>query len=313
VSPRLTALAACLACALPHAAAAGAATPYVLGPGDQIVIHAIDAEEIAEKPFTVDSSGLINFPLAGRLQASGLTITQFETALTERLKQYIRDPQLAVTVTEYRSQPVSVIGAVNTPGVQQLRGRRTLIEVLSAAGGLRPDAGARVSIQRDLSQGPLPLPDAKTDGTGRFSVAEINLRGVMDNAHPEQNIAVRADDVISVPRADLIYVVGEVRKAGGFPLSERQHISVLQALALAEGALPTAAVSSARILRGNGDGIDRQEIPVNVSRILTGKTPDVPLQADDILFIPNSMPKKAAIRGIEAAIQLGTGIIIWRH
>ena len=313
MSPRLTALAACLACALPHAAAAGAATPYVLGPGDQIVIHAIDAEEIAEKPFTVDSSGLINFPLAGRLQASGLTITQFETALTERLKQYIRDPQLAVTVTEYRSQPVSVIGAVNTPGVQQLRGRRTLIEVLSAAGGLRPDAGARVSIQRDLSQGPLPLPDAKTDGTGRFSVAEINLRGVMDNAHPEQNIAVRADDVISVPRADLIYVVGEVRKAGGFPLSERQHISVLQALALAEGALPTAAVSSARILRGNGDGIDRQEIPVNVSRILTGKTPDVPLQADDILFIPNSMPKKAAIRGIEAAIQLGTGIIIWRH
>jgi len=311
---RLALLAAfCLASVAAGAGASVETTPYILGPGDQIVIHAIDAEEIAEKPFTIDSSGLINLPLAGRLQASGLTVPQFEAELTDRLKEYIREPRLAVTVTDYHSQPVSVIGAVNTPGVQQLRGRKTLIEVLSAAGGLRADAGSRVSIQRDVTRGAIPLPDAKTDATGHYMVADVNLRSVMDNTHPEQNITVRADDVISVPRADLVYVVGEVKRAGGFPLSERQHISVLQALALAEGALPTAAVANARILRGNGDGADRQEIPVNLNRILTGKTPDVPLQADDILFVPNSMPKKAAIRGIEAAIQLGTGIVIWRH
>lgn len=308
LAPALTLL--CLLALTGTRASAAASAPYILGAGDQITIRAIDAEEISDKPFTIDSSGSVNLPLVGRLQASGLTVEQFETALTARLHEYIWNPHPTVTVTDFHSQPVSVIGAVNTPGVVQLHGEKTLIEMLSLAGGLRTDAGSRVTIQRESERPPILLPGAKLDATGRYMVAEVNLRSIMDNTHPEENIAIQPHDVISVPRADMVFVVGEVHKSGGFTLNERSTISVLQALSLAEGILPTAAPASARILRGAGDG--RQEIPVDVRRILTGKNADLALRADDILFIPTSMPKKAAIRGLEAAIQMGTGLAIWR-
>ena len=288
-------------------------TPYVLGPDDQIVIHAVGAEEISEKPFLIDSSGTVMLPMIGQVKAAGLTVVELEAALTGRLKEFFWNPQVSVTISEYHSQPVSVIGALNTPGVQQLRGRKTLIEVLSMAGGLRPDAGSRVTIQRLLTNGSIPLPAAKPDPTGKFSVAEVNLRSVMDNTHPEENILIKPNDVISVPRADLIYVVGDVRKSGGFPLNEHETISVLQALSLSEGMNSTAAPSTARILRQQKSVEGRTEIPVDLKQILTGKTPDLALQAGDILFIPSSTGKKAAVRALEAAIQLGTGLVIWRR
>src|SRR5229473_4210863 len=118
------------------AADAGELTPYVLGPDDEIMIRAMDAEEISEKPFTIDSSGLLNLPMLGRVQAAGLTVVQLESVLVTRLKQFVWEAQVAVTVTQYLSKPVSVIGAVNAPGVQQLRTRKTLVDVLSLAGGL---------------------------------------------------------------------------------------------------------------------------------------------------------------------------------
>src|SRR5579884_2386333 len=300
-----------VACAVAYAGI-DAPPPYVLGPGDQITIQAIDAEELAGKPFTIDASGVVTLPLLGRVPASGRTVLQFENDLTERLRDYFVNPSPSVSVTEYHSQPVSVSGALNTPGIQQLRGQKTLIEILSMAGGLRPDAGSQVTIQREVSRGPIPLPGAKLDGTGRFFVGEVNLREVIDNSHPERNIVLQPNDIVSVPRADLVYVVGEVKKAGGFPLNERQSISVLQALSLAEGPLPDAAPSAGRILRGSGRKAEREEIAIDVKKILSGKTPDVLLRPDDILFIPSSTGKKVAMRGVEAAIQLGTGLLIWK-
>jgi polysaccharide export outer membrane protein len=109
---------------------------YVLGPEDQIAIRALDAEEISDKPLRIDLSGYIRLPMAGRLGASGLTIEQLEAQLVERLKTFIRESEVPVSITEFRSQPVSVIGAVKNPGVHQLQGRKTLIEILSLAGGL---------------------------------------------------------------------------------------------------------------------------------------------------------------------------------
>src|SRR5260370_15449747 len=134
----------------------------------------------------------------------------------------------------------------------------------------------------------------------------------MGNLHPEENILIQPNDVISVPRAELIYVVGEVKKAGGFPLDGHESLSVLRAISLSEGLLPTASPAGVRIHRG-GQGVgERQEIAVDLKRILSGKAPDVSLQPDDILFVPSSASKKAGIRAIEAAIQLGTGVVIWR-
>ena len=142
-------------------------------------------------------------------------------------------------------------------------------------------------------------------------MAEINLKQLMEARNPAQNIQIRSNDVITVPRADLFYVLGEVHKPGGFTLRDKEHVTVLQALSMSEGLLRTAGGKHARILRADSSEAHRKEIPVNVSKILSGQSPDVPMQPDDILFVPNSAPKSAALRGLEAAVQAGTGVAIW--
>jgi polysaccharide export outer membrane protein len=208
---------------------------------------------------------------------------------------------------------VSVLGAVRTPGVYQVAGTKTLFEVLSLAGGLNPDASNRVNITRERSAGPLPLPNVTTDDSGKFFVGELNVRDIMDAKNPEENIAVRPHDVITVPKADLVYVVGAVRRPGGFPLAEKEQISVLQALSMAEGLDGTARSKNARILREPAGSSERQEIKVNLNEILDGRAKDVTLQANDILFIPNSLAKNASMRVLDAALQAATGVAIYRR
>jgi polysaccharide export outer membrane protein len=285
---------------------------YVLGPEDQIVIRALDAEEISDKPLRIDMNGYIRLPMAGRVRAAGLTIEQLEAELVSRLKAYIQKPEVAVTITEFRSQPVSVLGAVKSPGVHQLQGRKTLVEMLSLAGGLSGDAGHSVKITRRQEWGKIPLRSATQDTSGQFSVAEVSLKSIMEATHPEENVVIRPQDVITVPRAEMVYVIGQVQRAGGFVLNERENISALKALSLAGGLDRAASPQNARILRSAG-GSNRLEISLDMKKILAGKTPDVPLQPEDILFVPSSTPKKAAIRAAEAAVQIGTGIIIWRR
>jgi len=313
-----------LAAAAAAQSAAPAATPiasapalpessYVLGPGDELVIRALEAEEISEKPVRVDMAGFIRLPLAGRLKAGGLTLEQLTADLNARLKEYILEPQVAVSVTQFRSQPVSVIGAVKQPGVHQLEGRKTLVELLSLAGGLAPDAGFTVTITRRIEFGPIPLPSAQTDPSGRFSIAEIDLNPVMEARNPLGNIEICPYDVVSVPRAELVYVIGQVRRSGGFPLKERESLTVLQALALAEGLEKVSAPQAARILRQPPGAAQRVEIAVNVKKILEGKADDVPLQPQDILFIPINAAKAASLRAVEAAISIGTGVVVYRR
>jgi polysaccharide biosynthesis/export protein len=285
---------------------------YVLGPDDQISIWVSDAVDISGKAMNIDPGGAITLPLLGRVQAAGLTTFQLEASLRKELKFYFIDPQVVVNVTEFRSQPVSVIGAVNQPGVHQLRGHKTLVEVLSLAGGIRTDAGYRVTITRSVDWGAIPLPGAKADSSGQYTVAEVELKDLMTAANPQANILIRPNDVISVPVGELIYVIGEVNKAGGFVLAERQTISVLQALALAGGLGPQSSAKNARILRSEDGRTSRAEIHIDVSKILQGKAKDVSLNAEDILFIPNSVPRKAAVKAAETALQTATGIAIFR-
>jgi polysaccharide biosynthesis/export protein len=285
---------------------------YLLGPDDQLDISGPELTEIAGKPVRVDGQGDIQIPLAGRVHVGGLTVQQTEEKLNMALRTYIREPQVIVNVVEVRSQPVSVLGAVNSPGVHQVQGRKTLLEMLALAGGVRPDAGYSVRITRELEWGCIPLPNSQLVATGQFSVAELNLKEIMEAKNPEQNIQIFPHDVISVPKAEMVYVIGEVRRSGGFVLGEHQSISVLQALSLAEGLNGGADTRHARILRLKRDADQREELPVDVKDVLSGKKPDVPLQGDDILFIPGSTGKKAALRALEAAVQTGTGLAIWR-
>src|SRR5437867_5425522 len=138
---------------------------YVLGPEDQITIRVLDIEEMNDEPVLVASRGYIRLPLVGSIEAAGLTTQELEAKLVGRLKTYIRNPDVAVSVTVRRSHPVSVMGSVNTPGVFQLQGSPTLFEVLSMAGGLRADAGHIVRITRRREAGPIPLPGASEDST----------------------------------------------------------------------------------------------------------------------------------------------------
>jgi len=269
-------------------------------------------EEISEKPVRVSSDGTINLPMIGSVRAAGLTVRQLEAALDDKLQAYVQRPQVAVSLTEMRSQPVSVLGEVNTPGVIQLQGHKTLFEMLSLAGGLRQDAGHTVKITRKAAWGDIPLPGAHKDETGNYYLAEVDVDAILKATRPEQNIAIHPEDVISVPRAEMVYVVGEVGKAGGFVLHDRESITVLQAVSLAEGLGKVASPQHARILRA-ADGDERREIPVQLQKILEGKAEDIKMRPDDILFVPSSTPKKAGIRAIEAAIQAGTGIVVWRR
>jgi polysaccharide biosynthesis/export protein len=286
---------------------------YILGEGDQVVIRLLHAAEISDKPFRVRPDGRFTLPMIGDVQAAGLTVAQLEAQLKASLDPYYVEPQVSVTITEFRSQPVSVAGAVMSPGVHQLQGHKTLIEMLTMAGGPRPDAGPIVRLTRQLSWGRIPLPNARDDQSSGFSMAEVSLADLLASKDPALNIPIRPNDVISITTGGVVYVIGEVKRSGGFPLGSRQNMSVLEALALAEGLQMKAAPKKARILRALEPGkSQRAEIPVNVANILAGKAADVPLQPSDILFIPNSVAKSAAIRTAEAAIQIGTGLLIWR-
>ena len=285
---------------------------YLLGPDDQVEISAPELSEFGNKPVRIDGEGNVQVPLVGRVHVAGLTAQQAEQELNKDLKTYIRDPQVVVNVSEVRSQPVSVLGAVNSPGVHQVQGHKTLMEMLASAGGIRPDAGYSVRVTRQLDWGCIPLAGASLDPSGQFSVAEVNLKKIMEAKDPVENIQILPHDVISVPKAEMVYVIGEVRRSGGFVLGEHQSISVLQVLSLAEGLNGAADSRHAKILRLKRDADQREELPVDIKSVLKGKKPDVPLQGDDILFIPGSTGKKAALRALEATIQTGTGLAIWR-
>jgi polysaccharide export outer membrane protein len=285
---------------------------YTLGPGDRIVIQAVNVEEIdGKQPVMIDSRGNIDLPVVGRIRAAGLTQEQLEEVIQARLRKFLVNPDVSVSLAEMHSQPISVLGAVQTPGVHQLQGQKTLFEVLSLAGGLRPDAGYRVKITRRLEWGRIPLPDAADDPTGQFSVASVDVKNIMSATNPADNILIKPHDVVSVPKGDIIYVIGAVKKPGAFVMGENRSLSALQVLSLAEGLERTAAAKSAKIMRAVSGTDNRAEIPVDLSKILTGKSSDMPLKADDILFIPTSAAKSAGFRALEALAQ-GSSMAIYR-
>jgi len=285
-----------------------------LGNGDEIVIHVVDMEdEIPEKPVRIDPNGDVDIPLAGRFHANGLTLDQFKTELASRLTKFVNNPRISVNLTDERSRSVTITGAVVAPGVRQLQGPVRLIEALALGGGAKAEAGPRVIITREQKWGKIPLPDATVDPATGTSTASVSLDDLQASRNPSENILMMPNDSVYVPKAEIVYVVGNVRKSGGFQLSTHPTISLLQAIALAEGMDKDAKPESARILRQpqGGDGKPKV-IPVNISLVMAGKAPDVALQGNDILDVPNSGVKSGSRRAIEAIIQAATGVAVYR-
>jgi len=286
---------------------------YLLGSNDQIKIWALGLDEVSERPYRVDPAGYIDLPLLGRIQAAGLSVADLKQELLIRLAKDVRQPQVSIELTDFGSQPVSVMGAVGSPGVHQLRGRKTLAEVVALAGGFRPEAGPVIKITRLLKWGRIPLPEARLDPTGEYSIGELSIKTLLDGENPTANILVRPSDVLTVPTAQMVYVIGEVRKPGKYALSERQTISVLEALSMAEGFASTAAPASARILRTPPGASQLSETTVDLKKIMAGKGQNITLQANDILFIPSNANRKAATKALDAIITTATGIAIFRR
>jgi polysaccharide export outer membrane protein len=287
---------------------------YVLGPEDVINIDVFNVPELS-KTVRVANDGQITLPLIGRVQAAGLTAEQLRQELAEKWgENYLQDPQVTVFVSEFRAKPVSVIGAVEKPGLYPLTGQRTLIEMLSMAGGFgkknTSPAGRTVLITRKSGFKDLqPVEGMHVRGPDQI---EVDLNRLLYTKDEALNIEIRPLDIISVSKADVVYVTGAVKRPGGFVLEDRPNMTVLQAVAMAEGFTGTAAKGSARILRTNQDG-SKTKVPINLAKILRGKAEDTTLAANDILFIPDSRKKIAGLRATDVTLSTFSGWLIWAH
>ena len=282
----------------------------LIGPEDQIVVRVAENPDLSDKPQRVDTNGEIRLPMVGRVQAAGLTPQQLEAELTTRYKVFINEPDIMVAVLESRSQPVSIMGAVSQPGVRQLDGRKTLLDMLLMSGGAAQDAGPTVTLTRRLEFGRIPLPVATDDASGQFSVAEIPLRPLLDGRAPANNVLLQPNDMITVSRAEVVYVIGEVGRPGPVPLVRGNSVSVLEAVSSIGGVLKTAKITDVRILRPVSGSDARTEVPVDLAQILAGQADDVAMLAGDILVVPDKATtgRRAVTRALEAALQLGLAV-----
>ena len=293
---------------------------YQIGPEDLLEISVLEAPDF-NRTVRVADDGTISLALLGTVPAAGLTTRELQADLEDRLRQtYMNDPQVSVFVQEMRSHPVSVFGAVQKPGVYQIRRPKTLVEVLSMAQGLAEDAGNSIVISRNpsdsqnanpavtallSSNGPAPATSselalsaretsvsAKSESTPPRSVT-VNLKELLDSGNSRSDVLVYPGDVVKVSRAGIVYVVGQVNKPGGFLLKTNENISALQAIALAEGMAPYAKGKAARIFVANGPDGSPKEIAINLDKVLAGKEAAPFLRPNDVLFVPSSTSKEA--------------------
>jgi polysaccharide export outer membrane protein len=287
---------------------------YVIGPEDVLDVEVFNVPELT-KTVRVANDGFISLPLLERVKAAGYTTTELRQELEEKWGEtYLQQPQVSIFVRDFHARPVSVIGAVERPGLYYLAARRSLIEVLSMAGGLGKKSsaasGRTVIVTRKGGFGDLHM----TEGMRLLAPdkLEVDLSRLLYSNDDSTNIEIRPLDVVSVSKAPVIYVVGEVKKAGGFVLEDRERVTVLQALALAEGLYGNPSKKNAKIIRPAADG-SRKELRINLGKIMRGKAPDIEMAANDILFVPMSASKAAVKQATSSAVSTISGLIIWRR
>ena len=267
----------------------------VIGAGDLLKVGVLGAPE-SDQEVRVDADGNVALNFIGSVHLAGLTPEQAQAIITKKFVAggFFTDPQVSVFAKEYATQGVSVLGEVQKPNVYPLLGSRRLFDVLSLAGGTTPKAGQVITItHRDHSR---------------------ELRTVLLSNDPaksaEANVEIFPGDTVVVSKAGIVYVVGDVHKPSGVVMENGTQMTVLQAIAMAEGTNPTAALNAARLIRKTPTG--PQEMPLELKKILAAKSPDIHLQAEDIIFVPNNAVKTAGKRGLEAIIQAATGLAIYR-
>ncbi len=261
---------------------------YKIGPEDLLEINVFEAEKL-DKTVRVSAQGNINLPLLGVLRVKGLTAGETEKEIRDLLaEKYMQDPHVSVFIKEYRNQRISVVGMVEKPGVYDVTGQKTVLDILALSGGLKEDAGQLLFLIRP------PNPEEGNPGekkessdpapqTGQTFI--IDLEELLIKGQLTLNVPTFNGDVINVPSSGKIFVGGEVFKPGGYPLKGKK-LKVSQALALAEGVKPEGDGAGTKIFRYTGKGDEREVLNINVYSILNGQAEDPYLKENDLLIIP---------------------------
>jgi polysaccharide export outer membrane protein len=237
--------------------------------------------------------------LKDKIKADGLMPEELEQAIAEALKtqEILVDPFVTVTVAEYHLLPISVAGAVRTPiTFQPVEKQTTLLEAITRAGGLAPEAGSEILVT---------APQSPAD-TAPPLVRRIQVKSLIDGADPAANILLEGGEEIRVPERGKIYVVGNVKMPGAFAVQDPSgtSMSILKVLALAQGLSPYAT-NEAYIYRVEGGTTSKNEIPVDLKKIMDRKAPDVPLLPNDVLYIPDAHHRRATMDTVKVVVGLG--------
>jgi polysaccharide export outer membrane protein len=244
-----------------------------IGPGDLVEMKVFSVPELGQD-IRVNDLGDASINLIGSIHLAGLTTAEAQELIARRFQEgnFVLNPHVSVMIREYGTQGVSVLGEVKNPGVYQVLGTRSLLDVLSLAGGTTPYADSQASIKRHADGSVLAVRVTR-DASASFS----------------SDVELQPGDKVIVPRAGIVYVLGDVDRAGGFLMHDDGRLTILQALALAGGNTRTASLSNTRLIRKTANGYT--DTTISLSRILKGSAADSQLQPDDILYIPNSATK----------------------
>ncbi|HYL35381.1 MAG TPA: polysaccharide biosynthesis/export family protein [Bryobacteraceae bacterium] len=272
-----------------------------IGIDDLIGISVYDSPELT-RTVRVAADGAIRLPMVkARIPVAGLLPYDVETVIAAQLtkEKVLVDPIVTVSVVESRSRPIVVSGAVKRPITFQASSQTSLLDALARAEGLAADAGPEILVSKAQTG---------SDGQTATLTQRISVKALIDAADPELNLQLQGGEQIRVPEAGRVYVVGNVRKPGAFVIHDASETSVLRVLALSEG-LDKFAAKEAYIYRREGRA-GKNEIPIELEKIMQRKAPDVPLQANDILYIPDNKGRRSLARVMESVVAIGGGAAV---
>lgn len=281
----------------PPAIPAAQPANITIGAGDLLNLVVFDTPELTTS-VRVSQNGEVNLPVLGTMKLAGLTTIEASRTIENELRtrRLILDPHVTIFVTEYATQGATILGEVRTPGVYPTLGTRKMLDMIALAGGLQTTAGKSVSIMhRDDPQHPETIP----------------LQSSPTTMAAQENPIILPGDTLVVTKAGIVYVIGDVLKPGGFLIDNNTPISIMQALSLGGGWDKTAALSKTKLIRKNGTG--REEMDLDLKHIAYGSQADLKVQDGDIIFVPSSVSKTFMYRGIEAAITIASGVLIYLH
>ena len=262
---------------------------YKIGPEDLLEISVFEDEKL-NKTVRVSFQGNINLPLLGVLKVKGLSASELEREIGDLLaEKYYQDPHVNVFIKEYRNQRISVIGAIEKPGVYEMSGQKTVLDLLAVSGGLKEDAGQLLFLMRPPNpEDGVPKKEGER-GTGEElpKTSIIDLEELLIKGDLRLNVPLLHGDVINVPLSGKIFVGGEVRAPGGFSLRGKR-LTVSQAIASAGGLKGIANASETRIFRYSEKGSGKEILIVNVYDIEKGKSEDLYLKEYDVIIVPRS-------------------------